>query len=637
MTTDGVCGPCSKGEAPVSNSGAPLQQTGRALASGKRTAKPKGQHGGRRAGQGRKPMTPEQRLATAIASRAANSELITEAVARLLEKTDLSPRRRLLHFRATGEGNDPGVRTDGPWVAMVLELTCVQTIGRWKGLPLKLEGWQRAFLDDALSFDDAGEYLYGTSVLGIPRKNGKTTTTSGVAVVKASPCEGEGRPEVLLAAGSRLQAGPLFTTATDFVDGSALLRGVMVTSKSAIDCPANGGIVKTVAGDGKLNHGGNPYFTAADELHAWVTPRQRENWSALTTADGAREDALFWAITTAGYDRATVLGELYEQAYSSPFRVDVEGMGDGGFKVLDPDARLCVHWYAIGPKTELDDLDAWKRANPASWRTKERIRRDLAKRTIDEPTKRRLYGNLWTSARNVWIQDRVVAELTDAEAVAAALAPGSLVALAVDASLTHDTTAVSIAAPTDDGRIAVRVRVFSTRKDVPAHVYFSGSTIDLETVERYIAGAVLGYDADDPWMEVERDTAGDVVGVDLSELYRVAIVGYDPRYFNASAKKLENAGLTMARYEPQAKETWEAVQTFYNLSTGSGIALEGDPVLEAHIAAAAGEKRENGWKVAKLKASNPIDGLISSILAVDLAVDGLEEDEVVAPWAAVWD
>lgn len=604
-----------------------------------RKGKRQGSWGGRREGAGAKPLTPEKRLAAAITRQAQASDLVRENVERLLEVTDLSPRRRLLHFLATGEGQDPGVRSDGEWLAAVIERTCVQTIGRWKGLPLKLEPWQRRFLVDALTFDEAGEYLYGTALLGIPRKNGKTTTTSGVAVVKASPCDGEGKPEVLLAAGSKEQAGPLFATATDFVNGSELLRGVLLGSKSSIECPANGGSIETLAGDGKLNHGRNPYFTAADELHAWMTPRQRENWNALTTADGARDDALFWIITTAGFDKRTVLGELYDQAYTSPHRVDVEAMGDGGFVVLDPDARLCVHWYAIGPRTAIDDLPAWKRANPASWRTVERIRRDLAKRTIDEPTKRRLYGNVWTSSRHVWIPDATVRALVDDDAVAAAIAPGSLVGVAVDASLTRDTTAVTIAAPTDDGRIAVRVRVFSTRPDVPAHVYFAGETIDLETVERYIAGQSLGYDPDAPWLEVERDLAGDVVGVDLSELYTVAIVGYDPRYFNRSAERLEKAGTTTARYEPQARETFEAVQAFYNLVTAAkpGVAIEADDVLLAHIAAAAGERRENGWKVSKLRATSPIDGLVSAIIGVDLAIDGLELDDDVEVWADTWD
>lgn len=616
--------------------------TRKAPARSSSRAPAKGKHGGRRVGAGRRPLTPEQRLEQSIAASARDSALITERVARLLEVTDLSPRRQLLAHLAMkgrrGRPSDPGVRTDGPWIAGVIEATCVQVIGRWKGLPLILEPWQRLFLDDALTFDELGEYVYGTSLLGVPRKNGKTTGTAALAVVKLSPCDGEGQPEVLLAAGSREQTGPLLGTATAFVNGSELLREVLVTSATDIKCPGNAGFLECLAGDGKLNHGRNPYFTAADELHAWTTPRQGENWNALTTADGARDDALLMVLSTAGVDRRTVLGELYEQAYASPFRVDVEGMGDGGFKVLDPESRLCVHWYAIGPRTELDDLDAWKRANPASWRTKERIRRDLAKRTVDEPAKRRLYGNVWTAAKHAWLPGSTWTDLVDDAAVKETLVEGARVGVAVDASLNHDLTAVATAAPTDDGRIAVRVRTFSVRRDAPAHVYFAGSTIDLGTVKRYIAGGLLGIDADLPWQEVVTDVAGDVTdGTDLFELFDVAVIGFDPRYFSATAKELELAGATLAVYDPRGKETWEAVQSFYNLAVGGELAVEADDVLAQHVAAAAGEKTDKGWRVSKLKAAYPIDGLIAAILAVDLAVDGLDDDEPSAPWATVWE
>lgn len=608
--------------------------------------------GGRRRGQGAKPLTADQRLSRSISLEGAKSELISENARALLEVTDTSPRRKLLAHLSDPEGiADPRleagwVASDGPWLAATVSRLCVQTIGRWKGLPLVFEGWQVRFVTDALSFEDGstvgvsglevGEYLYGTALLGIPRKNGKTVTTAAAAVVKASPCDGEGRPEVLLAAGSREQTSPMFDSVCDFVNGSSLLRSVMVTSKTLVEVSANGGSIERLAGDGKLNHGRNPYFTAADELHGWTTPRQRENWAAITTADGARDDALLWAITTAGFNKATPLGDLFDQAYASPHRVDVEGMGDGGFVVLDRDARLCVHWYAIGPLTAMDDLAGWKRANPASWRTPERIRRDLAKK-IDESTKRRLYGNAWTRSRSQWIRDAAWAELVDDELVEATLVEGARVAVAVDASLSHDLTAVSVAAPTGDGRVAVRCRTFSVRQDAPAHVYFAGDTIDLETVERYIAGGRLGHDPSAPWMEVLRDVVGDVVGTDLSEMFDVAIVGFDPRYFARSAQMLEKADLVMARYEPKGAETWSAVQSFYNLAVAGALVVESDGVLAAHVAAAAGEKTDKGWRVSKLAAAHPIDGLISSVIAVDLAIDGLEVEEEPEAWAAVWD
>lgn len=490
-------------------------------------------------------------------------------------------------------------RTDGPWLTNFVAETCVQTIGRWNGKPLEFYPEQRAFIDEALSFDDEGSRIYGLALWGIPRKGGKSTTCSGVSTGLSSPAEGEGRPFVVLAAGSREQAAPLHDQTVDFARGDELLRRLFLTSKTAIECPANGGRIARVAGDGKLNHGLNPYVVIADELHAWLTPRQRENWAALTTADGARDDALTMVITTAGYDMYSVLAELLNQARQSPFFEVRPEMGGGGFIVRDPVARMLVHWYAVAPGTPFEDLDEWKRANPAPWRTPARIAQDLAKRTIDEGTKRRLYGNEWTSAKDVWIKRDQWSALEDRPAVEEAFREQARVAAGVDASLNHDTTAVGIASRCADGRVAVRCQVYSVRPDVAAHVYFEGALIELEEVERHISD-------------------------ELAEEFDLLALGFDPRYFMRSAEILDKGGLTTIAYQPNGRETWEAVQSFYNLAVNGGIVHDGDDVLRAHVDACAGVKTDRGWKLSKLK-TGPIDAVLAVIFAVDVVVNGLDD------------
>lgn len=548
--------------------------------------------GGRRPGAGRKSVSAQVAFERALASEVVRGGRIEEAALDLVKRVGMSPRRRLLL------GEDVRERTDGPWLRRLIGLTCRQTIGRWNGMPLEFYPGQAGFIDDVLEFDDDGNRVFGTGVFGVARKNGKTTMCGGLAIGLASPAEGEGRPSVVLGAGSREQATPLLEQTIDFARGDELLRSVFVASKSAIECPANGGRIWAVAGDGKLNHGLNPYVVIPDELHAWLTPRQRENWAALTTADGARDDALVLPITTAGYDTTSVLAELLSQARQSPFFEARPEMGGGGFVVRDPDARLLVHWYAVAPGTPFEDLDEWKRANPAPWRTKDRIHRDLAKRTIDEGTKRRLYGNEWTSAKDVWIRRDDWRARLDAEAVAEAFVPDRRVGLGVDASLNHDTTAVGLAARLDDGRIAVRAHVFSVRTEVAAHEYLAGPMIRLADVEDHVR--------------------------ELDGSFEVGSLGFDPRYFVRSAEMLDEDGMTVVKYEPNGRETWEAVQSFYNLVMQGGIVHDGDPVLAAHVDACAGLKTDRGWKLSKLgtgRTALPIDAVLAVIFAVDRVVN----------------
>jgi len=563
--------------------------------SSARPRKRKETRGGPRPGSGRKPLTRERAIELAVERVAGESLLLRDRGIAFLEETELSPRRRLLLGERVKE------RTEGPWLARVLAKTCVQQIGRFAGQPLKLEPFEQRFVNDATTFDDAGRYIYSTSVLGVPRKNGKTTLAGGVSVVKASPADGEGKPIVIHAAGSREQAGPLNDTTYDFIMGSPLLSSIFAAYKTDISCPVNGGRITRVAGDGKMNHGLNPYFVVADELFAWLTPRQKENWNALTTADGARDDALFWVITTAGWDLASVLGELYRRALSSPAMRRDRKMGDGGFVVRDESLRLLVHWYGIGPETRLDDVAAFKRANPASWRSRARIEEDLRKATLDEGTKRRLYGNQWTSASEAWIPGDRWRELEDARAVREGF-EGAPRAVGVDASLSHDTTAIGEALELEDGRIAVRSTVWSVRREAPAHRYVAGKQIPLGEVEQAVR---------------ELETTGGVTAI-----------GYDPRYFNRSAQALDEEGFVVVNYEPQARSTWDAIQGFYNLVAAGGIVHDGDPVLAAHLDATAGTKTDRGWKLSKLRMTAPIDAVIAVILAVDLVVSGASAQ----PW-----
>jgi phage terminase large subunit-like protein len=468
---------------------------------------------------------------------------------------------------------------------------CRQSIGRWAGLPLDFYDQQQAFIDDALAFDDDGRRLYRTVVWGIPRKNAKSHTCGAASLAFCSPAEGEGKPLIVMAAGSKDQANPMYDAASDYSLSTPELAQTFLPGKTAITCPWNDGSIIRVAGDGKLNHGLNPYMVMADELHAWVTPKQKENWAALTTAFGARDDAQLWVISTAGWDLETLLGEQYRSAWESEFKVMRPEQGGGGFIVKDPAARLLVHWYAISPDTPFDDLDEWKRANPAPWRTEERIAEDLASKDANESEKRRLYGNQWTSARDRWISAEAWEHAKDEKAE---IPEGGDLFVGVDAALSGDTTAVGWAHPLEDGRVVVGCRVWSARKDVPADIIFADGRIDNNEPEAYI-----------------RDV--------LAKRYTVRQIGFDPRFFNDQAERLGD-GFVVIAYEQGSGEQRDAWDSFHRATViEESVIHDGNRVLTAHVAAAAGTLTDRGWKVSKLKQTNPIDGLAAVVIARHLA------------------
>jgi phage terminase large subunit-like protein len=541
--------------------------------------------GGRREGAGRKPDTPEkkaERQARKVAELTGRSALVNDLVA---SKIGLPPRRRLLL------GEEVEERTDGPWLAQFASSFCRQSIGRWAGLPLELYPGQQAFLDDALSFDDEGRRLYQTAAWLVPRKSGKTTTTSALALALASPAEMEGKPIVVMAAGSREQIRPGWDQACEFVWTNPILASLFIPQRLTIEGTTNGALIQRVAGDGKLNHGLNPSCVVADELASWLSPKQIENWAALSTGFGAREDAIKWVISTSGYDLETILGELYRQAFESEHKQMRPEMGGGGFIVRDSEARLLVHCYAVATGAPFTDLDEWKRANPAPWRTRERIAEDLASKDFGESEKRRLYGNEWTSARDRWIPADVWERAADA---AVEIPERATVFVGVDAALTRDLTAVAWAHRLEDGRVVCRARCWSARRNAPAHVVFADGRIDNDEPEAFIR--------------------------QLAARYRVEQVAYDERFFEEQAKRLSDAGFLVVPMTPSAEPTRKAWDRFHDLAVSEQLIVhDGDRVVSAHVAAAAGTMTDRGWKVSKLKQTNPIDALAAIVLAAYFA------------------
>ena len=111
------------------------------------------------------------------------------------------------------------MKTQGGHVADFAEAYCRHTKGRWAGEPVNFEDWQREFLDEAFRLNARGRRVYRNVLLGIPRKNGKSTLASALSLYMAG-ADGEAGAEVVMAAGSRDQAAMVFDQARAFVDSN---------------------------------------------------------------------------------------------------------------------------------------------------------------------------------------------------------------------------------------------------------------------------------------------------------------------------------------------------------------------------------------------------------------------------------
>jgi phage terminase large subunit-like protein len=463
------------------------------------------------------------------------------------------------------------------------------------GSPFGLEMYQRAFFDEALSVDEYGHRIFGFAVLLIPRKCGKTTGSSLASLYMASPADGEHRPEVILAAGFLKQTGKLWDNASAFITdpryGSEELRKLFLAQANAILCPSVGGRIERVAGDGDSNHSLDPHVVVCDELHVWRTPKQRENWRALTTAQGGRTDPLILAISTEGDGDDNELAQLLERIEADE-ATERERRTPQLTVYRNRDAGELVFKYAIGSKATLADLDEFVGANPASWRTRERIARDLAGRRVDDQTKLRLYGNRRGGGAGRWISDERWEESYSLDEIP----EGAPIVVGVDGARTRDTTAVGWAWLRDDGRVLVRSRVWSTRDDAPHDVYVPG--------------------------RLDNNLARDFIRDVLMEEHETSLLFYDERYFSTQADDLSADGMTvveMHQGKPEMNAAWDEFYEAVHEGLVPRVLHNGDRVLRAHVQAAGGVKTERGWKVSKIERKGPREKPIDALAAVVMA------------------
>jgi phage terminase large subunit-like protein len=455
-----------------------------------------------------------------------------------------------------------------------------QTKGRWNDQPLALEPWQLAWVAELLRGRFKQQGVYREALLGLPRKNGKSTLAAALALyaLVVESALFEPGAEVYAAAASRDQARIVFGQATEFVRRSPRLTDWVKPYRNAIEVTSTGAVFRVLSSDAGLQHGLNPSFVVVDELHA-----HRDGgdlYFALRTAGLARVQPLLVSITTAGYDLETILGEIYLR----------------GLEGNDP--TLFFNWLGVTDE-ELDDHAAWKRANPASWITEDDLVRES--RSLPPSQFQMLHLNRWTATEELWLPAGAW-EMCEGTV---RIEEGDSSYVACDVGLKHDTTGTVHVVPVYDRpdglpSYHVRARAWGVHPDPdkpepPAHDIVAGDEVDFDPVENHFR--------------------------DLAKLYDVRALRYDPYKFWRSARVLENEGIAVEEFPQSNERMCPASQLLYDLIIEGRIVHDGDPILRRQIEAATARDTGRGWRLDKKKSRAPMDLAVALAMAVAAAAE----------------
>jgi phage terminase large subunit-like protein len=277
-------------------------------------------------------------------------------------------------------------------VAIINNLT--HTKGPFAGQPFNLRPWQEHdIIRPLFKTKSDGLRQYRTCLLMEPRKNGKSEIAAACAV-DGLMFDDEIGGEVYSAAADTEQAAIVFKVAEQMIrnDPELLAEVDIVASKLLMTHRKSGTTYRAISAEAYSKHGFNASRIIYDELHA---APNRDLFDVLTTSMGARAQPLLIMISTAGYDRHSILWEMYAHA-----KKVLENPS------LDPTFLPII--YELPIEADWTDMAALKRCNPAlgDFRSLEdlEILLERAKQIpAQEMTFRRLYGNQWTESAERWV------------------------------------------------------------------------------------------------------------------------------------------------------------------------------------------------------------------------------------------
>lgn len=231
-----------------------------------------------------------------------------------------------------------------------IERFCKHSKGEWAGQGIRLELFQKAYIQALYGFVDAetGLRQYRESFFLVGRKNGKSTLLAGLALYMLTS-DGEGGAEVYSTATKYAQARLLFDEAHNMIKQSPDLSKHFRKRKTDLYYMPSMSKFQPLSRNSDSLDGLNASFVIMDELHG---VKDRNLYEVMRQSQAARCQPLLIMITTAGTVRECIFDDMYSYAAQ---------VADGTIT----DEHFLPVLYELDDRAEWTDPAAWIKANPA--------------------------------------------------------------------------------------------------------------------------------------------------------------------------------------------------------------------------------------------------------------------------------
>lgn len=477
----------------------------------------------------------------------------------------------------------------------------------------KLRPWQERIVRELFRTDArSGKRRYRTALMMFPRKNGKTELAAALALYFLFG-DGELGAQVILAAADREQAGHVYNAAVAMVRADADLDSEqggcleIIESQKRIVHRASGSVLKAIAAEAFSKHGFNASAVIYDELHA---APNRELWDVLRTSQGGRSQPMLIAISTAGYDRQSILYKVYDYA---------KKVRDGIVK----DTTFLPVLYEAPPEADWSDPKVWAQCNPAlddfrDLKDMQILAREAKEITGSENTFRRLYLNQWTEQATRWLS-MATWDLGAIEVDRAALR-GRPCYAGLDLASTRDVTAFVLAFPDEDGGLDVLPFFWIPEDTIAERVKRDRVPYDQWVKEGLVfvtSGNVCDYD-------VIREAVRE-----LAEEFEIEEIAYDRWGATQLVTQLKSDGANMTPMGQGFASLSAPSKELEKLILSGALRHSANPVLRWMMSNVAIEQDSAGnIKPSKRKSTEKIDGIVALVMAIDCATRQMNEGSV---------
>lgn len=495
--------------------------------------------------------------------------------------------------------------------------------GELAGKLLKLEEWQKNEIIRPLfgwKKRQDGTRKFSSAYVEVPKKSGKSFLAASMAAIFLD-IDKEGGSEIVGVAWGRKQASLVFDATKEVIKKSPRLNKKCQVYRNTIQAPDHIGGTKKyhiLSKEAGAEDGLNPQLAVIDELH------EHKNSNVVEMVEksmAARKQPLSFIITTAGSDLYGIGHQRHQYA------IDV-------VKGIYEDDNLLVCIYGADKDDDPFSEETWKKVNPNYGVSvyKEAYEREAAKAKGSSASLnsfKRYYLNIWTQSADGWISDVVWKESSkykdkwthrnDIEDELHKLGLADYPCYGgLDLSSRSDITAFTLLWNIDGQFYSLNWFWLPEEKGS-----MSADTKNIQYREWVDKGYIT-------------ETEGNVVDYDfvihkikeLSEIYQIKSIAYDPYNSHHIVPKLDEIGAELVEFRQgflsmnaPSKELEAAIMS-------KRFEHFGNPVLR-WMAGNAEVATDPAGNIKIIKDRNrpekKVDGIISNIMAYGLAIDPAEK------------